>query len=379
MNKDIFYGLMENISSVLANVLLMPIYIHELGAGSFGIISLVSTIMALFVVFDVGIGIATMREILLHKNAQNNFTYISNLVLTLERLYLLISIVIGTIMIFTSSYLANNWFKSNDVSIADLSLSLKLIGLILVFKWPIGLFTYVLMAIGDILLVNKIKFVLSVLQVLISLLLLIVFDFDVIQFLLYLALFHAFYLGTIAYLTWRKNGLKRSQATWDSEALKSIGKFSFGASFFSIVGVLFTVTDKFFVSKYFTLELLGLYTVISILGFSATQVIYPITTALFKQYSFYYFRMKVDISNFRYRYAFHLLSVFILTFTGFCITFQDTIILLRTQDAKKVAGLKHVGPPFLLGILFYAWHNVAIIPLTIRGVVKQLNLLYGCC
>lgn len=377
MKKDVFLGLIGNVLSFISNFLLVPLYINYLGTSGYGVISLISTITAFCVIFDSGLGVSIAREVALYKNKGEAMSQIPKFMLSVEVIYLASSISIALLIIFFSDYLAHNWLESEELTSEYMGKSLRVIGLIILFKWPIGLYQNLLLGLGQIVKMNQLKIIFSVIYILLTYLMLKCWNFDLIWTLFGLVGLHIFGLCLFSVVAWQDFRQHRSFPKIDFDILANLKKLVLGFSVFSIIGVLFMNIDKIFLSKYFSIETYGIYMIIITLGLALMQVIYPVTSALFKDYSFYAANKQLYIADYRVKVILQSASVFIVSFVIIIISFHEVIIEIWTGQSNINKSILLSATPFYIGIVFYALHNILLIPLIVKARIKYLNKAYA--
>ena len=376
MRKDFIFGLLGNFSAFIANFLLVPLYINHLGSSANGVVSLVSTLMSIFVLLDAGLGVTVARDISLRRDILSEEVSIGHMVSSLESVYFIIGFLI-TLLVFTlSNFLAEGWLMSDGISKSDLAHYLKLISLIILVKWPVGLYQNVLLGYGKIGTINLIKSCLSVFQIALSYLFIVFFNYRLQELLIFLIALNGFGLIVYSYLAWNNINVKRTFLKFDFSILLNLKQQVVGASLFSIIGVFYMNTDKFFLTKYFTLEIYGYYMVVTTLGLSLLQFIYPLTTTLFKSYSSVIANNKIILGSYKVRFAYQVAVVFCTSFILFLDVFGIELIKIWTGSSSIPKDVYSAGIPFYYGLLPYALHNVLIIPLIINAKYNVLNIIY---
>jgi len=124
----------------ILSIVLIPVYINYLGVESYGLIGFYLAITSIISVFDFGIGSTLNREIAIRSVNSNSDSSIKDLVRTLEVVYWSISVFIGIFIILISPYIASNWLHSNHIPIETLINTLRLMGLSLVFQFPMSFY-----------------------------------------------------------------------------------------------------------------------------------------------------------------------------------------------------------------------------------------------
>ncbi len=363
-------------ANVLVNLILVPIYIKHFGPGAYGVVSLIGLIMSFFVIFDAGTGIATINEVSKQRIKSNSKLELNNLVRSLEASYLFFSLICFFLIYFFSNSLAIGWFKSDNISSVDLTRYIQLIGAIVMLKWPLGFYNNVLSGLNKINITNYIKLFFAFSYLLVSFFSIIVLHFAFTEYLYVVILLQLVNLISVFIIVWFYCGLESSRAKFNFTILKHIWKFALSASIFSILGVFFTLVDKIYVSKHFSLEFYGFYTVLSTIGFASTQVLYPITNSYFVLHSEFFQRKKNNYSFIKYRIASKYILFFLLSFYSFLTLFQNEIFYLWTKSRILVNAIQSIGFYFFVGLFFYGLHNIMLIPLLVMKKIRRVNIVY---
>ena len=128
LRKNTFWNLAGSGLPLIAAVALIPDILQRLGAESFGVLTLIWSLIGYFSLFDMGVGRALTYE-LSKLRAINNDTEIS-LTLKAGLMLTLVAGVFGAAIVFVlAPYLATNWLKISPVLQHDALLSFKIAAL----------------------------------------------------------------------------------------------------------------------------------------------------------------------------------------------------------------------------------------------------------
>ena len=191
----------------------------------------------------------------------------------------------------------------------------------------------------------------------------------------FLLLFHFTYFLVIAYFVWGLPQLNFRSAKFKLHVIRNIRKYTLGVSVFSVIGVFFPILDKLFVSKYFNINILGYYSIVSMLGMGITQLIYPITSALFPNYTKLHFQNKSSASYYEFRFAFQLVGALSITFVSIFYIFSKEILFVWTANNILFENVSHIIFPFFIGILFYSFQIIPTLCISAIGDTKRLNII----
>jgi O-antigen/teichoic acid export membrane protein len=373
MIKNIFWNFIGNFFSVLINIGLIPIYIKYLGIEEYAIVSILGVLNSIFVILDLGLGISINREIARMSAINDSIKNFSNTVKTLQYINLFTGFIIFLILFLLSDFISKKWFVSNSIPIEMLTNSIKLIGLVLFFRWPISFYSNILIGFQKIPLLNYIKIIFFIIQGLFTYLLLVFYNFNLIDFFVFLVIYYFFYFVTMLVLVWKIKYLNFREGYFKKDVLYNLKKFIFGVSIISLLGVFFPIIDKFFVSKLFSLEIYSYYTIVMTIGFGVTQLVYPITSALFPSFTKLYFQKKIEASFFEFRFSFQLVGTLVISFLSIFFLYSQEILFVWTDSNVVYDRVKPIILPFIIGLFFYSFQIIPSLCVTAAGLTKKLT------
>lgn len=374
MIKNIFWNFVGNIFSIIINIGLIPIYINYLGVEEFGIISILGTLNSIFVILDLGLGLSTNREIARMSALNETTENFSNTVRTIEFVSFATAIIIFLFILFFSDFISSRWLVSSKLSKNSINHSIQLLGLIIMFRWPISFYSNVLFGFQRIELLNLIKICFFIFQGVGTLFLLIYCNVKLTSFLNFLIALYFLNLIVIAFFVWKIKVLHFVRGKFRKQILIRIKKYTVGLSVLSLFGVFFPILDKLFVSKFFSLEIFGFYSIITMIGLGVTQLIYPITSALFPRYTGLYVKNKLIASYYEFRFSFQLVGTLIISFISVFLLFSKDILLAWTNSDTLYDNINIILLPFFIGIYFYSFQIIPSLCLTATGSTKRINI-----
>ena len=127
--KGFSYGVINSIVTALIGIVAIPIYLKYLGKEAYGIVAFFGTFQAILQIFDLGIAPTASREIAQLAKSENYFGT-SQTIKTLERLGFVVLIFVSILVFFTSPTIASYWLKSTQLTVDQISNSIRLMSLI---------------------------------------------------------------------------------------------------------------------------------------------------------------------------------------------------------------------------------------------------------
>lgn len=126
--------------SVVMGLAFMPVYIGLMGAEAFGLVGLYVVLQAVFSLLDAGLGSKLNRDFArLSVDSSKGQTF-RDLLWTLEVPLWTMATVGGAIVLAIGPTVANQWLNVETLSPHTVSISLRLIGLILLFQLPLSFY-----------------------------------------------------------------------------------------------------------------------------------------------------------------------------------------------------------------------------------------------
>ena len=131
--KNIIYGFVSGFLQAAINVICLPVMLNLYGPQSMGIIGLFTTIQALFVLFDVGLGPLVARKTALRRHGQElNYSYLVGI---LGRYFLILG-SLGLLCLFMlRDRITASWMNNPDKSIENLGSIFIIMSLIVFLRW----------------------------------------------------------------------------------------------------------------------------------------------------------------------------------------------------------------------------------------------------
>src|SRR3989338_3206304 len=121
--------------STLISILIVPLYLHYLGAAAFGLISVFVVMQAWLSLLNMGFVPALSREVTCSRSQRNGFLIIWQLLRSLEIIFLIINLVIIIGVALSSYWIAHHWLKVRELSYSEVIHCLILMGIITCFRF----------------------------------------------------------------------------------------------------------------------------------------------------------------------------------------------------------------------------------------------------
>ena len=376
LKKNILANYSGNIFMVIINILLVPLYLKYLSTEEYGLITFFASLMSVFVILDMGLGLCVNKEVAIAEaiDKKNNLT--ENIIRSFELVYWAMALLIGVGLFMFSEWIAVSWLNVEEITNNELTIIVSLMGLTLLFRWPISFYENVLKKKKKMVSINVIKITVGIFNFGFLFFLFNFFNLEIKGYFIFLALVYLIQTSLLIFRVWKVKDLSFYNAKIESSILKRNKNYILGIGLYSILGTLYVVIDKFVISKFFLTSELAYYSIASLASLSLFQLVYPISAALFPKFVENYSKGKKEDSLLIFRKGYQLCLVLVFSFSSLLFLFQESIFLLWTQNELVTSKSLIFLNPILLGTVFYTLHILIISVYTSLGKTKEVNRLY---
>lgn len=376
LKKNVIANYAGSIVSILANLILVPIYLQFLSIEEYGLITFFGTLTSVFAVLEMGLGLTVNKEIATALAKGDNKKSIGNIIRTYGSVYWLIAMLIFLIVFFLSGFIANSWINSVEFTSDTLSMIVSLMGIALLFRWPLSFYNNAISGFQKMVKMNIIKIFIFTFQVLGVWILLSYYNIRITGFFYFMIGLYLLNIVLLVYAVWIGNKLNFFKGKFNRSILVNGRKYMIGIGLFSLIGTLYALLDKLVVSKFFLLSDLGYYSLISMITLSFLQLVYPISSALFPKFVEFYTKEEKEKSFLVFRKGYQLIVILVFGFASLLLLYKKNILFLWTQDMEITEQSLIYIEPLLLGTIFYTLHVLIVSIYTALGKTSILNKLY---
>ena len=144
LKKNVIANYSGNLMAVLINFLLVPLYLRYLSVEEYGLIAFFGTLSSAFVILDMGLGLTVNKEVATSLAKGESKSQTSDIIRSFELVYWGVAFVIGLFVLISANWIASYWLNVETISDETLTLIVSLMGLALLFRWPISFYNNVL-------------------------------------------------------------------------------------------------------------------------------------------------------------------------------------------------------------------------------------------
>jgi O-antigen/teichoic acid export membrane protein len=344
-----FFG---KIYIALLAVVMVPVYIHYLGIESYGLVGFYTTLISSFAILDFGLSTTLNREIAKAKATSSDPVELRNLVFTLEVVYWLMGLLICVSILLLSGVIAHHWLKAEHISAVTIQRSIFLMGLVIAFQWPIGLYHGGMMGMERQVQYNIISAIMMTLRAVGVIVILIFVSPTVEAFFIWQVGINFLYALWMRYVVWKNLTPEKPKKRFSVESLKKIWRFAAGLTSTGIVAFFLTQADKVLLSKILPLQEFAYYTLAFTVSSSLTNFTTPISTAIFPQFSGLMASKQTEALKKIYHLASRLTATIIIPIALLIIFFTPEILMVWLKNADMVAHTTNLVRILVIGTMF---------------------------
>lgn len=237
----------------------VPLYIRFMGAEGYGLIGVFTAILAIFVLLDLGLGLTVNRELSRLSTVTNGAVEARTLLRTLEAIYWLVGALIGGVVALGAPVIADRWLNAGHLPPHELTHALRLMGLTLLFRWPVALYMGALLGLGRQVAANTITAVAATFAGGGAVLVLAFVSPNPHAFFAWQAMAAFIQVTVIRTVAWRSISLVGHRPRIDVTVMRSSIGFSAGITGITLLSIVLTQLDKLVLTRLLSLEQFGFY------------------------------------------------------------------------------------------------------------------------
>lgn len=314
-------------------LLFIPLYIKFMGMEAFGLIGFFAMLQPILNLMDMGISVTLNREMARLSALPGNEQEMRDLSRSLEVIYWLIAVLLAIGVISLSSLIANRWVNPGQLSAHTVERAIMIMGLVVAFQWPSGLYTGGLMGLQKQVLLNFINSVLSTFKGAGAVLVLWLIAPTVKAFFLWQLLVSIINAFVLAWFFWSSLPAAERAPRFKTELLSRVWKFAAGMSGMAVLITILNQTDKIVLSKLLTLEAFGYYMLAWAVAMTLNRLVGPVFSAVSPKLT--QFVAAGDLPGLKqlYHKSSQLVAILTLPAAFVLAFFSYDVLLLWTQNA----------------------------------------------
>jgi len=351
-----------------------PFFIKFLGIEAYGLIGFYVSLLGIFLLLDMGLSTTISRELARLSASGDGRLKSRQLLRSLEFIYWVIAIFLGLLLLVTAPSIASKWLNLGTLSLETGVNAIRLMGLTILFRWPVALYTGALMGLRRHDLLNIITAFVTTIQNVGALLILWLVSPTIQTFFLWQTVASALLVFLLAFSSWRLIPEAGHRPKFDKQVMATIFRFSAGVSFITLLSVILMQLDKVVLSRILPLDSFGRYTLAFNIASLFTVVAGAVYGALLPTFSHLAAEGRVDALALLYHKSCQLLSLLMFPAGAALIMFSEPLLGIYLQDSSiathshLILSLLTIGnlllaimmPPLALQ-LAYGWVRLSLI------------------
>jgi len=280
-------NLLGRLAAAASSVIAAPVVIHAIGREGFGVVTFALSFLTLAALLDLGLSATANRAIARASASGGDACDQSNLLRTFELIHWSGAAVICLTTYTISGWAAREWLQLSSLRPSDGASVVALTGLMLGFRFPVGLYSGVLFGFRRHVAQNLILGSASVIRYLGGAVLVALVSPSVLSYSKWLAVTGLAETLVAATLAWTSVGGRRSflQARYDPKILARHRRFSFIFAVTGAIGSLATSLDRVVLGKMLPTADLGLYGLLYTPAGTLTLVATALALTIFPEFA----------------------------------------------------------------------------------------------
>ena len=371
LNTNIIANLFGRAWTALISLAVIPLYINLMGMEAYGLVGIYTTLQAVFILLDMGMGATINRELARLSSIPGGAGEMLDFSYSLERIYLCIGALLMGVIIGLSHYLAAEWIDSKFYEPGEVEYVIRLMGVAVALQWPVSIYSNGLMGLQEQALNSVLNILLFTLRGVGGVTVLWVVNPTVEVFFVWIVMVNVVQILVYRRYFYRALPAVDGRPRFDMGMLKSRMGFAVGMMGVTISISLMLYTDKIILSKLVSLEEFGYYSIAASMALTLRGVVEAIRSAIYPRLVQC---LEVgDWSKFKgsFHYGSQLISVVFFPLIVVLVVFSSEILTLWVRNADVVANTHGVLSILLVatGInsLIYIPYAANIASARIRG------------
>lgn len=327
-------------------LLFVPYYVKLMGVEAYGLVGLFGLLVTLGCFFETGLSSTMNRELSRFLALNAPAEAFRNFVRTLETTYWIICLLVGGLILASSSAIAHHWLNVKLLDLQSVEYSIALMGVCFVVQLPLGMYQNGLQGLQRQMTMNLFSAGLVTLRAVGGVLVLLYVNSSPVLFFAWQASMSLVHTLILRMLLWKEVPKSLQRARFDKTYLLGGRKFASAVTALGILGILILHLDKIILSRILPLEEFGYYSVAVSIASGLLVVTYPMFAAIFPAYS-YVVALKDEERMIKlYHQSTQLMSIFILPLM-LLLTFFSYEILLLWTGSEIIASKAYRAVAFL--------------------------------
>ncbi|MBI2966567.1 MAG: oligosaccharide flippase family protein [Bacteroidetes bacterium] len=380
LRLNLMAGLANSIWTALVGLAVVPFYLKYLGIEGYGLIGFFVTMQTMLQLLDFGLVPTINREVARH-SAAGNLKEAGKLLHTLAIVYWSMAGIIVLLIAALAPFIAEYWLQPKHLSYQTIEHAVMLMGLVVAFRWPIGLYQSALIGAEKLIISSGVSITMVTFGNLGALAVLAWVSPTIEAFFIWQACTGLVYAAAIRWMAWRIIG-RLKDISFDVYELKRIWRFSAGMTGIGLSALVFTQLDKIILSKMLGLSEFGHYMLATVVVSGLYVLVTPVFNVIYPRFSSLVVGGDTAKLTNLYQLGTRMLATILFPIAMVLVIFAGDLVRLWTgnQDialmVAPIIALMAIGSA-LNGVMHFPYalqlaYGMTRLPLTINAILMVI-------
>lgn len=357
LKKNILANLLGGTWIVVLTVVITPLQVRLLGMEAYGFIGLIAVLQVVMNTLDFGLSSTVTQAVAADRS--NKFESTCDLINSVATMYWGLAILIAVLLWSCSDWVTSHWLKPALLDATTVAMGMQAIAVFLALRWPVAFYTGLISGMQRMDILNVIKSGTATVRLLGGIAVLLVIP-ELMAFLIWFVISAVLEIAVYVIVSRILFFGLAIRPYFSLASIRKVWKFSVAMAAISAMAMLLTQLDRLIVSKLFSLEVLGYYSLAynTAIGISLLQT--AINSASFPAFSEAHSRRQPEILLRRYDKICQLMG-YAIALPCFVLIFFGYDILCLWIDADAAAGASVAMAILALGFYLNAMVSNAYI------------------
>lgn len=336
VTRNLLANFLGSAWSTLLALAVLPIVLKLIGAEGYGLVGVFATILALLSPLEAGLGTAIGRELAGRGRTDDLRRGMADVVRTLECVHWSVAAICGAAVAAVAPLIAHRWVQPQLLNRTTVETAVITMGVVIVFQWPLSLYSGALVGLQRQVLLNILNGVASTIRSVGSVVVLLVWP-SVVAYFVWQIVASALHTLMAAALLWRSVPASTEPPRFRPAILRQLRRFLVGMSGTSVLLLLLTQLDKAILSRMLSLEMFGYYALAASVAANLLRLVAPVQQATFPRFAELAAAGDDRALATLYHQMSQLLAVLTIPLASVIIAFPRETLLLWTGDVTTAA------------------------------------------
>ncbi|HEX7153261.1 MAG TPA: oligosaccharide flippase family protein [Thermoanaerobaculia bacterium] len=363
--------------SNILSIAVVPVYLSFLGAESYGLIGIFTTLHSVIALLDLGLIWVLMRELTRLSTSGDNSGEERDLMRTVEALYWVISIAAAAAVFLLAEPLASHWIRNEGLPHETVVTAVRWMAVGAGLQFPFFIYQAALMGLQRQVAINVVQAVTATVRAAGGVLL-VWQKPDIVWFLAWQSGMFLLSTGIAAFYVWRKLPPSPRRPRFRIALVSASWRYALGTTLIAVVNAVLSQADKIVLSKMLTLKAFGYYTIAFSIATTLWSIARPLSSAVFPRLSQLLATGGDAAAAPLYHRSTQMMSVLLGPAALMMVFFSYQMVLVWTQSAVTAENTWVVAALGAASILGFGLGDIPYFTRIAAGWVQLSLVLHSC-